>query len=55
METVVLKAIMERYKGITPLLSAMRECQDTVLVNLSEDVDGAFDEDEILDMISAIM
>lgn len=51
MEEVVLKAIMERYGGLTVLYQAMREDQDTVLVNLEDDVDYKYDTDEILGMI----
>jgi len=52
METIVLNAIMKRYKGLTVLYESMRECEDTVLINLSDDISNAYDEDEILEMIT---
>jgi hypothetical protein len=52
MESKVLKAIMERYGSLTTLYSVMRECTDTVLVNLTSDVNDEFDEEEILAMIT---
>lgn len=51
MESIVLKAIMERYGGLTNLYSAMDDCIDTVLVNLTDDVNYVFSEDEIYEMI----
>ena len=52
MDSKLLKAIVERYEGLTNLYSSMTECLDTVLVNLSSDLDDEFDEDEILNMIN---
>ncbi len=51
MESIVLKAIMERYGNLSTLYMAMYECEDTVLVNLASDVDDEFSEDEIYLMI----
>lgn len=48
MKSEVLKAIMERYGGLTNLYSAMNECEDTVLTNLESDLGGKLNEDEIL-------
>lgn len=53
MKSEVLKAIMERYVNLTNLYEAMRECEDTVLVNLASDVDDKYSEDEILNMIQS--
>ena len=52
METIVLKAIMKRYKGLTVLYQSMRECEDTVLINLANDINNAYNEDEIFEMIT---
>jgi len=51
MNSKVLKAIMERYKGLTTLYQAMREDEDTVLVNLANDLNNEFTEKEILSEI----
>lgn len=54
-ETVVLKAIMERYGSLSTLKQAMYEDTDTVLVNLCIDIDDKFTEDEILIYIRKIL
>ena len=54
-ETVVLKAIMQRYGGLCTLRVAMYEDTDTVLVNLCDDIDDQFSEDEILLYIRKIL
>ena len=37
-ETKILKAIMKRYNGLTPLREALQDDTDTVLENLSDDI-----------------
>ncbi len=54
METIVLNAIMKRYNGLTVLYEAMKQCEDTVLINLANDIDNAYNENEILEMIMKI-
>jgi hypothetical protein len=54
-ETVVLKAIIERYGSLSTLRVAMYEDTDTVLVNLCDDIDDKFSEDEILLYIRKIL
>jgi hypothetical protein len=54
-ETVVLKAIMERYGSLSTLKLAMYEDTDTVLVNLMDDVNDEFDEEQILLYIHKIL
>jgi hypothetical protein len=54
-ETVVLKAIMERYGSLSTLRLAMYEDTDTVLVNLCDDIDYQFSENEILLYIQKIL
>ena len=54
-ETVVLKAIMERYGSLSTLKVAMYEDTDTVLVNLMDDIDDQYSEDEILLYIRKIL
>ena len=54
-ETAVLKAIMERYGSLSTLKLAMYEDTDTVLVNLMDDVNDEFDEEQILLYIHKIL
>ena len=52
----VLKAVMERYGGLTTLKLAMWEDEDTVLVNLDDDIgDDECSEDEILPIIHKLL
>ncbi len=55
MNSKVLKAIMERYNGLKPLYEALRDDEDTVLVNLVDDLEDEFTEEEILEMIHKTM
>jgi hypothetical protein len=54
-ETIMLKAIMERYGGLVILRQALYEDTDTVLVNLCADVDDVITEDEFLLYIRKIL
>jgi hypothetical protein len=54
-DTIMLKAIMERYGGLATLKQALYECTDTVLVNLCIDVDDKITEDEFLLYIRKIL
>ena len=54
-ETIMLKAIMERYVGLVILRQALYEDTDTVLVNLCADVDDVITEDEFLLYIRKIL
>jgi predicted NAD-dependent protein-ADP-ribosyltransferase YbiA (DUF1768 family) len=54
-ETIMLKAIMERYGGLSTLRQALYECTDTVLVNLCDDVNDEVTEDEFLLYIRKIL
>ena len=54
-DTIMLKAIMERYGGLSTLKQAMYECTDTVLVNLCDDVNDTITEDEFLLYIRKIL
>ena len=54
-ETIMLKAIMERYGGLATLRQALYECTDTVLVNLCDDVNDVITEDEFLLYIRKIL
>ena len=54
-ETIMLKAIMERYGGLSTLRQALYEDTDTVLVNLCDDVDDTITEDEFLLYIRKIL
>jgi hypothetical protein len=55
LETLVLGAIMKRYGGLSSLKIAMYEDIDTVLVNLMDDINDKFSEDEILLYIRKIL
>ena len=39
-ETKILKAIMDRFKGLVPLGEALRDDADTVIENLLTDIGG---------------
>jgi len=54
-DTIMLKAIMERYGGLSTLKQAMYEDTDTVLVNLCDDVNDTITEDEFLLYIRKIL
>jgi hypothetical protein len=54
-DTIILKAIMERYGGLATLKQALYEDTDTVLVNLCDDVDDKITEDEFLLYIRKIL
>jgi len=54
-ETKFLKAITERYGSLSTLRVAMYEDTDTVLVNLADDLDDEFYEEEILECVHKIL
>lgn len=49
--TKVLRAVMERYEGLSTLKLAMYEDEDVVLVNLADDLNDELSEEEILAVI----
>ena len=51
----ILKAIMERYLGLSTLKMAMWEDEDVVLVNLADDLNDEVTEEEILVTIKEIL
>lgn len=51
----VLKAVMERYSGLSTLKLAMWEDEDTVLVNIADDLNDELDEEEILTIIRKLL
>ena len=51
----VLKAVMERYCGLSTLKLAMWEDEDTVLVNLADDLNDDLSEDEILTIVIKLL
>lgn len=51
----ILKAIMERYGSLSTLKMCMYEDTDTVLVNLEDDLNNEYSEDEILTYIHKIL
>ena len=52
MDSILLKAIMDRYGNLTTLYEYIREDVDTVLVNLADDIEYKLDELEILKQIN---
>ena len=54
-KTIMLKAIMERYSGLSTLRQALYEDTDTVLVNLCDDVNDEITEDEFLTYFREIL
>lgn len=50
-ESRILKAIMQRYNGLSMLHSAINEDEDNVLLNLSDDLNDEISEREILNYI----
>jgi hypothetical protein len=48
----ILKAIMNRYSGFITLSNALDEDRDTVIVNLSDDLNDEPTEDEIQEVIN---
>jgi hypothetical protein len=50
----ILKSIMERYGSLSTLRVALYEDTDTVLVNLCDDLDDEYTEEEILIYIHSI-
>lgn len=51
----VLKAVMERYGSLSTLKLAMWEDEDTVLVNLADDLNDELEEEEILTIIKNLL
>ena len=54
-ETLILRAIMQRYGSLTILSEHYREDSDTVIINLEDDVNGQADYGEIEDYIMKIL
>lgn len=54
-ESRILKTIMERYGSLTTLKMCMYEDTDTVLVNLSDDMNDEIYEQEILNYIHKVL
>ncbi len=48
-------AVMERYGSLATLKMAMWEDEDTVLVNLADDLNDEFTEDQILTTIKDLL
>ena len=54
-QDIVLKAIMERYEGLTNCISQLREDADVVYVNISDDINDVIEEDEIEEIINKLV
>ena len=55
MRDKILKAVMQRYGSLATLKMAMWEDEDVVLVNLADDLDDEFSEEEILTIIKDLL
>ena len=51
-ETKMLSAIMKRYESLTGMSEALREDEDTVLLNLIEDMEDEVSEENLMDYIT---
>lgn len=54
-ETIILRAVMERYGSLSTLKQELYEDTDVVLVNLCDDVDDAIEEEEFLTYFRLIL
>ena len=54
-QDIVLKAIMERYEGLTDCISQLREDADVVYVNIADDINDVIEEDEIEEIINKLV
>ena len=54
-QDIVLKAIMERYEGLTDCISQLREDADVVYVNIADDINYVVDEDEVEEIINKLV
>lgn len=55
MRSKVLKAVMLRYGSLATLKLAMWEDEDTVLVNLSDDLNYEIEENDLLTIIKNLL
>jgi hypothetical protein len=55
MRNKILKAVMLRYGSLATLKMAMWEDEDTVLVNISDDLNDEFTEDQVLTTIKDLL
>jgi hypothetical protein len=55
MRDKILKAVMERYGGLSTLKLAMWEDEDVVLVNIADDLNDEIEENEILTIIKDLL
>jgi hypothetical protein len=55
MRDKVLRAVMQRYGSLATLKLAMWEDEDVVLVNLADDLNDEFHEDQILTIIKDLL
>ncbi len=54
-QDIVLKAIMERYEGLTDCISQLREDADVVYINIADDINDVIEEDEIEEIINKLV
>ena len=54
-QDIVLKAIMERYEGLTDCISQLREDADVVYVNIADDINDVIEEDEVEEIINKLV
>jgi hypothetical protein len=54
-QDIVLKAIMERYEGLTNCICQLREDADVVYINIVDDINYVVDEDEVEEIINKLV
>ena len=54
-QDIVLKAIMERYEGLTDCISQLREDAYVVYVNIADDINDVIEEDEVEEIINKLV
>jgi len=55
MRNKILTAVMQRYGSLATLKMAMWEDEDVVLVNLCDDLNDEFTEDQVLTTIKTLL
>ena len=46
-QSIILKAIMNRYEGLVPLIESLKEDPDTVYLNIADDIGDILSIEEI--------
>ena len=54
-QSIVLKAVMERYEGLVPLIQCLNEDADTVYVNIPDDIGDVLSLEETETIINNLI